>query len=226
MSKGVHDPQLGQSPAVQPVDTIKLGTNPYDPYTEDGLLWIGKRLNQIVRRDNRSAIDEECDRILAGQGSRTDLLQAAHDTTVAGKDRAESLIVLLWNALVECKALHEERAEAIVTKLQRQGWTKTTDTKVLKALAIKDFADEAVGIANAIRDGSMEPQSGKVALYALQVALSAARTIDQATANKKKEARLRRTTNSPREKSRRHASPKPEARGKGHHTKKKPIAKS
>jgi len=232
MKNGVHDPlPLGQSKAGQPVDTmrlkfyadkiparpLRLGVNPHPDGSTEHMLWFGRRLDQIARKDNRSAIDEECDRILAGEGHIDDLLKAAHDTTVDGKDRAESLIVLLWNALLEIRALAEERQEqagpqpvaAIVPLTERP-----TAESILLAMGT---------IMTALTNGSMSAADAKARLYAHQIALSAMRTIDTAEARKKKEARLRRTAaaSSPRRKpapatSSRHASPKPKARGKHH----------
>ncbi len=81
----------------------------------------------------------------------------------------------------------------------------------------ESICQRAGEIANKLSWGEIDPEQGKTALYALQVALSAIRTQDTAKAARQKEERLRKTANETRPSrraTRRHASPKPKAQGK------------
>jgi len=92
----------------------------------------------------------------------------------------------------------------------------------------ESICQRAGEIANKIAFGEIDPEQGKTALYALQVALSAIRTQDTAKAARQKEERLRQTqratTSLSTKSTSRHASPKPEARGKNRQKKKRRTA--
>jgi hypothetical protein len=98
-------------------------------------------------------------------------------------------------ALVQAREQRDEvNRELDALKEQLRQYPKAP--RVLKAMVAKDVADEAAEIASQIRLGQLSGEEGKTALYALQVALSAIKTIDQAASTRQREERLRSTQKS------------------------------